>query len=220
MLNPRVVQDNRGNENIVGDGIDVHTIPSGNGGVDVHKMEAQVFSDEALSNHLTTENPLALPLTEKVDSVIVDLDAFVHDLETFHVVPPPAEAIVNEENDKCLGIKVLLDVSPNETNVTSLLLTSDHAPASLPLQPNGESFIEVPISIISNEQLKVHLKDNVKGSVLDQNDWLEDSASSYGEDSGDPGLDLNETYVLKVDNSVANDSLQGRGKCGRRKSKL
>ncbi|PKU66304.1 hypothetical protein MA16_Dca027744 [Dendrobium catenatum] len=90
-------------------------------------MEAQLISDEALSNHLTTKNPLSLPLTKKVDNVIVDLDASAHDLETFPVVLPLVEAIVNEENDHCLVNKVLLNVSPNETNVTSLLLTYDHA---------------------------------------------------------------------------------------------
>ncbi|KAI0500587.1 hypothetical protein KFK09_018801 [Dendrobium nobile] len=168
-LHPRVVQ---GNENVVGDVINAHMIPNGNGGVDMHEMEAQLVSDEALSNHLTTENSLALPLTEKVDSFIVDLDAFVLDLETFPIVLHLSKEIVNEENDQCLVNKVLLNVSRNETNVTSLLLTYDHARASLPLQPNGELFIEVPVSLMSNEQLKVHLKDNVKGSVLDQNDWF------------------------------------------------
>ncbi|PKU70046.1 hypothetical protein MA16_Dca014492 [Dendrobium catenatum] len=73
-------------------------------------MEAQVVSNEALSNNLTTMNPLALPLTEKVDSVIVDLDASMHDWEAFSIVPLLAEAIVDEENDQCLINKVLLDV--------------------------------------------------------------------------------------------------------------
>ncbi|PKU84001.1 hypothetical protein MA16_Dca006476 [Dendrobium catenatum] len=107
------------------------------------------------------------------------------DLQSF--LQREAETIVNEENDRCLVNKVLLDVSLNETNVTSLLLTSDPSRASLPLQLNGEPFIEVSVLLISNEQLKVHLKDNVKGSILDQNDWLEDFSSSYGEDSGDSG---------------------------------
>ncbi|KAL0906099.1 hypothetical protein M5K25_024563 [Dendrobium thyrsiflorum] len=93
---------------------------------------------------------------------------------------------------------------------------------SLPF--NGNSFIDVPISIISNDVLKAKLSLNMEDTCMDTIDWLVGSdfapCGGVGNDLGEPVDEFHAMYSLNVDSIVEKIFSRKGGKRGRRKSKL
>ncbi|KAH0464869.1 hypothetical protein IEQ34_004972 [Dendrobium chrysotoxum] len=93
---------------------------------------------------------------------------------------------------------------------------------SLPI--NEKTFIDVLISIISNDALKAQLSLNMKHTCLDQTDWLVGSSSvPYGgveNDLGESADEFHAMYSLNVNCIVEKVFSRGGGKCGRRKCKI
>ncbi|KAI0507322.1 hypothetical protein KFK09_013444 [Dendrobium nobile] len=102
-------------------------------------------------------------------------------------------------------------VTPMQLEVEGSVTSSPPVPMHL----SGKPFIEVPISLISNDELKIHLKSNLNRSYLEQIDWFGGGGGggvSFSSGDDEPGAD----FALQIDHFVVSVSSRGRGKRGRK----
>ncbi|KAL0912653.1 hypothetical protein M5K25_018642 [Dendrobium thyrsiflorum] len=212
-----------------------------------HEGEVGI-SDEFPSNEFdSTQNcvDVDLPLVNSVDMPQIAVDVLVDGLKPPGVdlegaiVSAGCSLVVSPNSvemapNGCVSGDNQVDEFKDQSKVNKVVAveasvlgnTSERSPVTILDSPLGAikptHFVDVPISLISNDDLKAHVASKVIDSPGDPYDWLED-ASFYG---GRPEVILDEPidksheiYSLQVGHCVDIASSFGGGKRRRRKSK-
>ncbi|KAL0917056.1 hypothetical protein M5K25_012097 [Dendrobium thyrsiflorum] len=135
-------------------------------------------------------------------------------------------------NGDCAGVSPVDGLSPTDACDGVAAVSDDIVPlgsgdqvvnqecldstASL-LEPSNKILVDIPVSLISNEVLKVQL------ASVEQNDWLEEDVFSHRKGVGEDFLefedDIQAMFILKDNRSGEKASALRGGKSGRRNSR-